>query len=385
MSIGQFLNRIRLGFQQLEGREVPTVGISLSAGVLTISGDSWNNSALVSLVNNKVNVRVESTPTSGFILTPSVKTGAYTGVSQIKFFGSDGNDVFDSTFIYPCYVDGGAGNDNLEGGGSSDTIFGGTGNDTLRGVGGDDNLYGGDGSDKLYGGNGRDGLYGGAGTDELFGGNDADRFLVVSGFAEQKDATSSDAIMVFRNNVQNWTTSEIIAVDGGLSRLHQRTGNDNLLETSSGGTVTFWRGGANGTILADNNSAGRVNVYNAAFKNASFTAATIIHEMAHNLDTEHNFSPTYTFAKWETLSGWRKTAPPASTASSYFRSGDSSQFYLKNATFALNYGKTNSKEDFATAWESYFTTKYRLADTQGLRALSTAKFNYLDGLFNRLS
>lgn len=371
--------------QPLEARAVPAVTIGLSAGVLTITGDSWENSAYVSLVNNKVNVRVESVPSSGFVLTPSVKTGTYSGVSLIRFYGNGGDDWFKSTLNYPCELYGGAGDDELEGGGGNDLIYGGSGNDILRGGGGDDSLYGGNDNDKLYGGNGRDGLYGGAGTDSLYGGADSDRFLVMSGQAEHKDATSADAVVTFKNDVRTWSTSEIEAVDAGLRVLHQRTGNDNLLETAKGGGVTFWRGGTNGTYLADNNSVGRINAYDSMFQSSAVTTLTVVHEMAHNWDNEHNFTPTYSYAKWQTFSGWRSTAPGKAETSSYSKSPKENWWHLKAATFGRSYGKTNPMEDFATAWESYFKTKYRLADALGASSLSTAKYNYIDGLLTRLS
>lgn len=377
--------QVRPELQPLEPREVMAASISLSAGVLSITGDDWQNSASVSLVNNKVSVRVESVPATGFSLVPSIKTGTYSGVSLIRFYGNAGGDTFSSSLSYPCELYGGSGDDDLYGGKGNDVIDGGSGNDFLSGGNGDDSLYGGSGDDKLYGGNGLDGLYGGAGADRLYGNADSDRFLVMNGSSEAKDAGSTDAVLTFRNDKRTWNEAEIEAIDVGLRQLHRRTRNDNLLETAKGGGVTFWRGGANGNILADNNSVGRINVYDGAFKNDPLTTSTVIHEMAHNWDNEHSFTPTYSYAKWQTFSGWRDTTPSKSSSSSYSKSPKENWWHFKSAAFGRSYGKTNPKEDFATAWESYFKTKYRLPDTQNIAALPSAKYNYLDGLLNRLS
>ena len=368
--------------ETLEQRQMPVVNMSLSSGVLTITGDSWHNDVKVSLINNKVNVRSESLPTSGFALTTSVETGDFSGVSQIRFFGNAGDDIFDSTMIYPCYIEGGLGNDDLEGGGGDDTIYGGSGNDTLTGKGGNDNLYGGNDVDKLFGGNGLDGLYGGAGTDEMFGGDGVDRFLMMEGQTEAKDATSSDAIIRFKNDAKTWNPDEITDVDKGLRVLHLRTQNDNLLETSSNGTLTFWRGDTKGTTLATNYGGGKIVMRDAAFETAADATLTTIHEVGHNWDTEHG-----KWTDWMKLSGWRSTKPTGSDVSKYTKGSDKDEnwWHLNSATFGRNYGKTNPREDFAASWQSYFVKRNGLVDSAGTTTLSSAKTSHLDTFFSSLS
>jgi Ca2+-binding RTX toxin-like protein len=63
------------------------------------------------------------------------------------------------------YLDGGAGNDSIEGAGGNDIIYGGAGNDGLLGGAGDDIVYGGSGNDVISSGQGTDLLWGGAGRD----------------------------------------------------------------------------------------------------------------------------------------------------------------------------------------------------------------------------
>ena len=74
--------------------------------------------------------------------------------------GGDGRD----------YLEGGAGNDTLDGGRGDDIVYGGQGNDTLSGGRGDDYLEGGKGDDALKGGAGNDTLSGGRGDDRVEGG-----------------------------------------------------------------------------------------------------------------------------------------------------------------------------------------------------------------------
>ncbi len=71
-------------------------------------------------------------------------------------------------------MQGGAGDDVIEGTDRDDTLLGGDGDDLLLGLGGDDVLEGNAGDDRLFGGTGNDQLDGGDGADRLFGqdGND---------------------------------------------------------------------------------------------------------------------------------------------------------------------------------------------------------------------
>lgn len=73
----------------------------------------------------------------------------------------------------PTTLRGGAGNDELIGGGSSDSLLGNSGNDRLVGRAGADSVMGGEGDDRLVGGSGNDLLRGGPGNDELVGGSGA--------------------------------------------------------------------------------------------------------------------------------------------------------------------------------------------------------------------
>ena len=109
-------------------------------------------------------------------------------------FGGDGDDTILGGTTEEDEIDGGAGNDYIESGpvygrGSRTgalQISGGKGNDTINGTnvstraassGTADNLSGGPGNDKLNGGDGNDKMEGGSGRDRLIGGGGNDRMF----------------------------------------------------------------------------------------------------------------------------------------------------------------------------------------------------------------
>src|SRR3546814_10825765 len=72
----------------------------------------------------------------------------------------------DDSYGVDGYANGGAGDDDLFGGGSRDWLVGGTGDDDLYGGGAVDHLEGGAGDDTLSGGTGIDVMDGGEGRSE---------------------------------------------------------------------------------------------------------------------------------------------------------------------------------------------------------------------------
>jgi Ca2+-binding RTX toxin-like protein len=151
----------------LTERIVPavTASFSPSAGIVTVMGDSQDNSITVSrdaagkiLVNGGAVAVTGGTPTMA-------------NVSLIQVLGQAGNDTItmnEANGTLPrANLFGGAGNDVLTGGSGGDQMFGQAGNDTLLGKGGADFLFGGDGNDALTGGAGDDQAYGEAGNDRM--------------------------------------------------------------------------------------------------------------------------------------------------------------------------------------------------------------------------
>jgi Ca2+-binding RTX toxin-like protein len=165
-------------FSYVATTPVPT-GISLSGGVVRVEGMQSDDTASVSVLNNKVHVTIYGwawTATEKG-LAPLVyisQTVDYDpGVVQsISFWGLAGNDRFTNNTSLPCWAGGGDGNDVLIGGTRADVLRGGNGADRLEGRAGDDSLYGEGGSDTHIGGSGSDYLFakdGTVGNDLVFG------------------------------------------------------------------------------------------------------------------------------------------------------------------------------------------------------------------------
>lgn len=98
------------------------------------------------------------------VLINGQSQGSFQPISRIVAFGQDGDDNLQVAggLKLAAWLDGGAGNDRLHGGGGHDLLFGGLGND---------HLLGGQGFDLLVGDAGADRPNGNAGDDILIGGS----------------------------------------------------------------------------------------------------------------------------------------------------------------------------------------------------------------------
>ena len=135
-------------------------------GDLVITGDGGDNT--VTIINNN------GTTTVTYAGLPPV-TFPTGDILQIVAVLGDGDDTIQVTgFNVPVDIDGGAGDDNLDGSLGDDRLVGGPGNDILDGDAGNDVMIGGAGSDTITGGAGDDLIKGGSGSDSLFGGSGAD-------------------------------------------------------------------------------------------------------------------------------------------------------------------------------------------------------------------
>jgi hypothetical protein len=150
-----------MSLEPLGLRLTPAVTASFSAGILTVFGDSLDNTIQVSrnaagslLVNNGAVAVLGGTPTVA-------------NTSLIQVFGQNGNDTItfnEATGALPRgNLFGGSGNDTLTGGSGNDMLFGQSGNDTLLGKGGTDFLFGGSENDTLTGGDANDQVFGESG------------------------------------------------------------------------------------------------------------------------------------------------------------------------------------------------------------------------------
>ena len=112
------------------------------------------------------------------------------------------------------------GNDSIDAGAGSDTIYGGGGNDSIQGNAGVDVIYGGAGDDTVDGGSENDVVYGDAGNDSLSGGTGADTMFGGSGndtisFAEGDAAYGGDGDDTFVLADYNEPANGTITIVGG--------------------------------------------------------------------------------------------------------------------------------------------------------------------------
>jgi Ca2+-binding RTX toxin-like protein len=138
---------------------------TFSLGVLSVFGDSANNSIVISrdaagiiLVNNGAVPVVGGTPTVA-------------NTTRIQVFGLAGDDTISLSEVNGALPQarlyGGANNDVLTGGSGGDQLFGQGGNDTLLGKGGFDLLFGGSEHDTMTGGDADDQVFGQSGNDRM--------------------------------------------------------------------------------------------------------------------------------------------------------------------------------------------------------------------------
>jgi Ca2+-binding RTX toxin-like protein len=238
--------RFRLGLTSLEAREVPAVVASFNAGVLTVFGDSLDNTIAVSRdAAGTIQVNGGAVNVTGG--TPTVAN-----VSLIQVFGQAGNDTISlneaNGALPKANLFGGAGNDVLTGGSGADLLFGQAGNDTLLGKGGADLLFGGADNDTLTGGTGDDQVFGEAGDDRMIwnpgegtdlneGGAGTDTVEVNGGNGDEQFTVTANGSRVRLDRV----APAPFSLDIGTS--------ENLVVNLNGGNDTFTAGNGLATLI----------------------------------------------------------------------------------------------------------------------------------------
>ncbi|HEV8335001.1 MAG TPA: TIGR03118 family protein [Candidatus Polarisedimenticolia bacterium] len=133
------------------------VHAAVTGGNLVITG---------SRENDRIGVQMDDKTQRLLVLADEHEVGSFdpASVSRIQLLGFAGDDRFKIArdVAIPAILDGGAGNDNLSGGGGANLILGGPGDDTLLGSAGRDILIGGEGADRLRGNDEDDLLIGGS-------------------------------------------------------------------------------------------------------------------------------------------------------------------------------------------------------------------------------
>lgn len=157
-----------LKYQNLEARHLlASITYNPVNETVTMVGDATDDIGQVFESGTDVTFRL--TGVSDVTLDTTANT-----LTQISFFGGDGNDTFTNNTAFDSVASGGDGNDILNGGEGEDRFFGGDGNDTLRGGAGEDMLYGQAGDDILFGNTGDDLILGDVGDDTAYGGDGDD-------------------------------------------------------------------------------------------------------------------------------------------------------------------------------------------------------------------
>jgi Ca2+-binding RTX toxin-like protein len=225
----------------LEAREVPAVTAAFSASILSVFGDSLDNTISVSRnAAGQILVNGGAVPVLG-----GTATVANTAIVQV--FGQAGNDTItldEANGALPkANLFGGAGNDTLTGGSGNDLLFGEAGNDTLNGKGGFDLLFGGAGDDILTGGAGDDQVFGEAGNDRMIwnpgDGTDLNEGGAGTDTVEVNGGNGAEAFTATPNGTRvrlDRTTPAPFTLDIGTS--------ENLVVNMNGGDDTFT--GSNG-------------------------------------------------------------------------------------------------------------------------------------------
>jgi Ca2+-binding RTX toxin-like protein len=196
-----------------------------------------------------------ASPGSGQVLTataasPTVQGGAGDdtingGPAADYLRGGQGDDVI---FGGPAFddINGNQGNDTIHGLGGGDWLVGGQGNDSIFGGGADDILLGNLGNDTLIGGNGAgDVLRGGQGDDSIAGGSGGDYISGDRGDDTVSGGGGADLFHSFSGagtmRVLDFHSAEgdRVMLDPGNTYTAHQVGADTVIDINGGGQVTL--------------------------------------------------------------------------------------------------------------------------------------------------
>ena len=143
--------------EALEGRQL--LSATLTDGVLTVTGTDGNDAIGISLSKDGATITVsEAVVVEGEKPTPTKTTFDAASVTSIVVDAGAGDDRVgacrgrrgSSALTVPMTINGGDGNDRLEGAGGDDVVNGDAGDDHIGGGAGADSLNGGDGDDVIF-------------------------------------------------------------------------------------------------------------------------------------------------------------------------------------------------------------------------------------------
>ncbi len=217
-------------------------------------------------------------------LSPAMNIDLFTDTTADSDTGG-GGATGTVTVTVANLIEGGPGDDTLNGTTVEDTIFGYAGYDTISGRNGDDTLYGGDGNDTLNGQGGSDALFGGVGDDILIwdsldavidGGGGTDTLdaggadIDITGFAgtitgiEVIDLTKpgADTVTLSAEDILDFSDNNTVTVTGGSpDTVEAGTGwTDAGFDGSGNHIYTQDVGGTLATLLLDPDVAANADI-----------------------------------------------------------------------------------------------------------------------------
>jgi hypothetical protein len=168
------------------------------------------------------------------------------GVGNDSLNGLSGNDVIAGKAGNDT-INAGSGDDSIAGQEGNDILYGNSGNDFLRGGSGNDMLFGHDDNDNLSGGDGSDYLDAGAGNDTLNGGDGDDALVIDSIGTDAVDGgTGEDQLGMYQSSGTSAINISYTSVTGGNIQnveafyIQTGSGNDNLNISAAQGSPGRW-------------------------------------------------------------------------------------------------------------------------------------------------
>lgn len=148
--------------ESLEARRLyARMVVEQSGGILSITGTGRDDSIEIGAGQRFITLSLDGVS----------KTVSTAGLKAIRINAGLGDDtvIISPNVKIRASIEGGAGNDQIGGGGASDTLVGNAGNDSIAGHGGNDYFDGGAGDDVLFDVTGVNVFHGGGGNDKATG------------------------------------------------------------------------------------------------------------------------------------------------------------------------------------------------------------------------
>ena len=218
-----------------------TVGAQQLGAIRDVAGSS---AKIVDLSMTDLNVSFT------LLANETIDVGAYTALFQLA----------PATSYFHALT--GGGDDAVIGNFAANFIDGGDGDNDLQGLGGHDTLLGGSGDDTLNGGDGFDVLAAGTGVNEVTGGGDADLFVFESPLGQTVVTDFEAGVDVIDLTKLVHNDSAFSFASGGKGELAIRCFDPNSVETVS---IHFRQNGNDTEIFAVNGELGKYGVLTDPF------------------------------------------------------------------------------------------------------------------------